>query len=151
MQQANLWLYKNSEEHSAIPSPAVTSEAGPSAVTCQAGSSAVTSEAGSPGFIKPDIRHLKINYVRMKASILGIFLLIIGVQWSFAQNSAAEKEIINLSKVKWQWMSEKNVDSLALLFHEKAVFVHMGGAWGTEQELNIIKGGGIWYKKADIQ
>lgn len=25
-----------------------------------------------------------------------------------------------------------------------------GGAWGTEQELNIIKGGGIWYKKADI-
>jgi hypothetical protein len=26
----------------------------------------------------------------------------------------------------------------------------MGGSWGTEQELNIIRGGGIWYKKADI-
>ncbi len=26
----------------------------------------------------------------------------------------------------------------------------MGGAWGKEQELNIIKGGGIWYKKADV-
>lgn len=26
----------------------------------------------------------------------------------------------------------------------------MGGSWGTEQELNIIKSGGIWYKQADI-
>jgi hypothetical protein len=61
-----------------------------------------------------------------------------------------EQEIIQLSKDKWQWMSDKNVEALAYLYHEKAVFVHMGGAWGTEQELNIIKGGGIWYKKADI-
>jgi hypothetical protein len=69
---------------------------------------------------------------------------------SLAQNSAAEQEIINLSTQKWQWMADKNADSLANLFHEKAVFVHMGGAWGTDQELNIIKDGGIWYKKADV-
>jgi hypothetical protein len=62
----------------------------------------------------------------------------------------SEQEIVNLSKEKWQWMSDKKVDTLAALFHEKAVFVHMGGSWGTEQELNIIKSGGIWYKKADI-
>jgi len=47
-------------------------------------------------------------------------------------------------------MSDKNVEALGNLFHEKAVFVHMGGSWGTEQELNIINSGGIWYKKADI-
>jgi hypothetical protein len=47
-------------------------------------------------------------------------------------------------------MSDKKVDTLANLFHEKAVFVHMGGSWGKEQEINIIKSGGIWYKKADI-
>ena len=47
-------------------------------------------------------------------------------------------------------MSDKNVDKLGELFHEKAVFVHMGGSWGTAQELDIIQGGGIWYKKADI-
>lgn len=47
-------------------------------------------------------------------------------------------------------MADKNADVLSKLFHEKAVFVHMGGSWGTEQELNIIKSGGIWYKKADI-
>lgn len=62
----------------------------------------------------------------------------------------SEQEIIDLSKEKWRWMSERKVDSLAVLFHEKAMFVHMGGSWGTEQELNIIKSGGIWYKKADI-
>ncbi|MBU1097067.1 MAG: nuclear transport factor 2 family protein, partial [Bacteroidetes bacterium] len=55
-----------------------------------------------------------------------------------------------LSKQKWEWMSEKNVDTLDNLFHEKSVFVHMGGSWGKEQEINIIKGGGIWYKKAEI-
>jgi hypothetical protein len=92
----------------------------------------------------------------MKTTILGLFLIILCAQLSFAQNqatksfSAAEQEIVNLSKDKWQWMADKNADALSKLFHEKAVFVHMGGSWGTEQELNIIKGGGIWYKKADI-
>jgi len=62
----------------------------------------------------------------------------------------AEQEIIKLSKEKWQWMADKNVDTLDNLFHEKAVFVHMGGTWGKEQELNVIKSGGIHYKKADI-
>jgi hypothetical protein len=86
----------------------------------------------------------------MKVLILGIFLIMISIQLSFAQNSAAEEEIVKLSKDKWQWMADKNVDTLDNLFDEKAMFVHMGGSWGTEQELNIIKSGGIWYKKADI-
>ena len=47
-------------------------------------------------------------------------------------------------------MSERNVDTLDALFHEKAVFVHMGGSWGKEQELEIIKSGRIHYKQADI-
>lgn len=47
-------------------------------------------------------------------------------------------------------MSEKNVDSLNGLFDEKAVFVHMGGSWGKVQELNVIRTGGIWYKKAEV-
>lgn len=82
--------------------------------------------------------------------IIGFFLIVLGMQCSFAQNSPAEQEIIKLSKEKWQWMADKNVEALSNLFHEKAVFVHMGGSWGKEQEINIIKDGGIWYKKADI-
>jgi len=86
----------------------------------------------------------------MKALILGLFLIAVSAQWSFAQNSSADQEIIELSKKKWQWMADKKVDSLAALFHEKAEFVHMGGNWGTDRELQVIESGGIWYKKADI-
>ena len=66
------------------------------------------------------------------------------------QNLNLEQEVISLSKEKWRWMSERNVDALDALFHEKSVFVHMGGSWGKEQELEIIKSGGIHYKQADI-
>ncbi|MBP6662134.1 MAG: nuclear transport factor 2 family protein [Parabacteroides sp.] len=96
----------------------------------------------------------------MKTKILGFIFLFAMSLNVFAQqkeanttttvNTKAEQEIIQLSKEKWQWMSDKNADALKTLFHEKAVFVHMGGSWGTEQELNVIKSGGIWYKKADI-
>jgi hypothetical protein len=86
----------------------------------------------------------------MKTSIIGLFIVIMSVQLTLAQNSPAEQEIMDLSKDKWQWMAQKNVDLLKDLFHEKAVFVHMGGSWGTERELSIIESGGIWYKQADI-
>jgi hypothetical protein len=66
------------------------------------------------------------------------------------QNVNLEQEVIELSKEKWDWMSECNMDTLDALFHEKSVFVHMGGSWGKEQELVVIKSGGIHYKKADI-
>jgi hypothetical protein len=66
------------------------------------------------------------------------------------QSQTLEQEIIHLSKEKWDWMSECNVDTLATLFHDKAVFVHMGGSWGKEKELEIIQSRGIHYKKTDI-
>ena len=61
-----------------------------------------------------------------------------------------EQEVIDLSEEKWLWMSERNAEALEALFHEKSVFVHMGGSWGKAQELEIIKSGGIHYKQADI-
>jgi len=66
------------------------------------------------------------------------------------QNVNLEQEVIDLSKQKWQWMSERNAETLDVLFHEKSVFVHMGGSWGKEREMEIIKSGGIHYKQADI-
>ncbi|SHN22322.1 nuclear transport factor 2 family protein [Chitinophaga sp. CF418] len=86
----------------------------------------------------------------MKTVTLSLLLTIIGMQWSFAQNSPVDQEIIKLSRDKWQWMADKNVGVLDSLFHEKSMFVHMGGSWGKQQELNVIKTGGIWYKKTDI-
>lgn len=66
------------------------------------------------------------------------------------QNENIEQKIIDLSKEKWRWMAERDVDTLEALFHEKSVFVHMGGSWGKEREMEIIKSGGIHYKQADI-
>ncbi len=64
---------------------------------------------------------------------------------------SAEQEIIDLSKKKWDWMAERNVEALAALFNEKSVFVHMSGLSDKEQELNVIKSGSIQYKKAEVQ
>ncbi|WP_423147988.1 nuclear transport factor 2 family protein [Rubrolithibacter danxiaensis] len=96
----------------------------------------------------------------MKKAIIGMFLFISTVELSFAQAklpgsttdspTKAEQEILDLSKTKWEWMADKNVESLHGLFHEESVFVHMGGSWGKAQELNVIKSGGIWYKKAAV-
>lgn len=95
----------------------------------------------------------------MKTTILGLFLIVVSAQLSFGQPglnptnrvfTATEQEIINLSKDKWQWMADKRTDVLDSLFLGRAMFVHMGGSWGKEQEVNIIKNGFIWYKKAEI-
>jgi len=67
-----------------------------------------------------------------------------------ARSPNAEQEVLSLSKTKWRWMAERNVDSLTALFHDEAVFVHMGGSWGTKQELDVIRSGGIHYKHAEI-
>ena len=84
----------------------------------------------------------------MKTFIVTLFLIIASTP-ILAQN-ALEAAVKELSKEKWQWMADKNVEELTKLFHKDAQFVHMGGAWGTDRELAIIESGGIWYKKADI-
>lgn len=85
----------------------------------------------------------------MKKLLFGILLVAIGLP-SFAQSANIEKEIKELSKQKWQWMADKDVDKLALLFHDKSKFVHMSGSWKKDRELEIIKTGSIWYKNADV-
>lgn len=66
------------------------------------------------------------------------------------QPVGAEQEVLNLSREKWRWMSERDMEALDALFHEKSVFVHMGGAWDKAREIEIIQSGGIHYKQADI-
>jgi ketosteroid isomerase-like protein len=98
----------------------------------------------------------------MNLAIVGLCFLVASVQSpdapqkSIAQpaapiTTAAQQEVIGLSKQKWQWMADRNIDALSALFHEDAVFVHMGGTMSRSQELDVIKSGGIHYKHADIQ
>lgn len=91
----------------------------------------------------------------MKSSIITVLLFLTIVVGTNAQENAKtftveEQTIVDLSNDKWTWMSEKNTDKLAELFHENSQFVHMGGYWGKQQELETIRTGGIWYKKAEI-
>ena len=94
--------------------------------------------------------------------MIGLFLSTLIASSSYAQQSPMpptesiktaenptpeQKEVINLSNMKWDWMADKKVDSLETLFDDKAMFTHMGGTWGKPQELATIKSGGIWYKK----
>lgn len=86
--------------------------------------------------------------------VLGFFMAsiqAINAQQQTTFDEQTKHELINLSKQKWQWMAEKDVESLNELFHENAMFVHMGGTMNKEQELNTIRSGGIHYKYADIQ
>jgi hypothetical protein len=95
----------------------------------------------------------------MKKLLLGL-LFFTSVQWSNAQTSTpntksksdqkTEQELLDLSKQKWQWMADKNVDKLAVLFDDKSKFVHMSGTWKKDEELEIIKTGSIWYKNAKV-
>lgn len=96
------------------------------------------------------------------AMVMTVGLLTMTMQSSYAQQPPTEtiktdsshtpqqQEIIDLSKKKWDWMADKNVDSLKVLFDDKAMFIHMGGTWGKTRELSTIKSGGIWYKKAKV-
>ena len=81
--------------------------------------------------------------------INAILVIFIGTQ-AFAQNTSINQEVLKLSKNKWQWMADQEVDKLQDLFDDKSVFVHMGGSWGKDRELEIIRSGGIHYKKADV-
>lgn len=96
----------------------------------------------------------------MKLAMLAMcFITSIQLAFSQQQNvnsspansiTAEQQQIIDLSKDKWQWMADKDVDKLAILFHDQSKFVHMSGTWKKDEELDIIKTGRIWYKKADI-
>ena len=96
----------------------------------------------------------------MKNVLLSLCILIVATQSLRAQSNqdssskknytADEQEVVILSKQKWLWMANKKVDSLSILFHEKSMFVHMGGSWKKTQEIDVIKAGNIHYKKAEV-
>jgi hypothetical protein len=85
----------------------------------------------------------------MEKNLALIAFLLVSVA-SISAQSTPEKQLLDLSKKKWAWMSEKNTDSLQILFNDKSNFVHMGGTWGKNREIDIIKSGFIWYKKAEV-
>ena len=97
----------------------------------------------------------------MKPRVLLLSCLLAAAQWSCAPppqlastaaiSATAEQHLLALSRDKWRWMRERQLDSLAALFDEKAVFVHMGATMSRDQELDVIRSGAIQYRNAEIQ
>ncbi len=93
----------------------------------------------------------------MKSLFLSLTLAVASSLSCFAQASKEtpatptkdEQAVLDLSKAKWAWMADKDLAKLDELFVEKAMFVHMSGKWGKANELEVIKSGRIWYKKAE--
>jgi hypothetical protein len=99
--------------------------------------------------------------MKVTSSILGLGLFLATAQSAPAQpapasaakasTSAAGQDLITLSKQKWQWMAERNVEALDKVLAEEAIFVHMGATMNKSEELEVIKSGRIQYKDAQIQ
>lgn len=97
----------------------------------------------------------------IKASLLGLILAAATVHTACASHARGNapiagstndaQEVLALSRTKWRLMAERNVDSLAELFHEKAMFVHMTRTMDRTRELEVIRTGDIVYKQADIE
>jgi ketosteroid isomerase-like protein len=86
----------------------------------------------------------------MNKLLLTLSIAFFAISSSFAQSSY-EETIKQLSMDKWQWMSDKDVEKLDKLFDDKSKFLHMSGTWKKDEELDIIKTGRIWYKKATVK
>lgn len=94
-------------------------------------------------------KYTPFKILNMRTLLIAILTITLAAS-SFAQNATIEREIKDLSKAKWEWMADKDVNKLADLFHDKSRFVHMSGSWKKDRELEIIETGSIWYKNADI-
>jgi hypothetical protein len=97
----------------------------------------------------------KLKNSRMKLLILGLSLLMIGMQEVCAQKEKSneeqtKQELIALCRQKWLWMADKEMAQLDSLFDEQAVFIHMGGAGDKAQEMTTIEKGFIHYKHAEV-
>lgn len=93
-----------------------------------------------------------------KSLLVAAVMLVAMATPSFAQFQNFENKthtpeaqpFADLSQKIWDLMAQKDATSLKEIFHPNAMFVHMGGYWGTEQELATIGGGFIYYKQADV-
>ena len=94
------------------------------------------------------------------ASVMLVSLLVTAPSSVMTQSSASaqnqttptpeQQELLELSRTKWRWMAERNVEALENLFHAESVFVHMSGAMSREQELGVIRDGRIQYTHAEV-
>jgi hypothetical protein len=70
---------------------------------------------------------------------------------SFAQSGKAEQQILDLSKRKFDWLVNKNTDSLKYFLDEQVKYIHSNGWTQTKHELiDDCISGKLVYQKIEI-
>jgi hypothetical protein len=86
----------------------------------------------------------------MKQIKIVIVLVVISIS-SFAQTKV-EKQVLELSKKKFQWMTRSQLDSLGVVLDDQLMFVHSNGWTETKKEfIDDIKSGKLKYTQIEVQ
>ena len=87
----------------------------------------------------------------MKKSSFFLTILVHLSVWSTAQSISTEQIILNLSKKKFEWMTNKNIDSLKSVLDDRLRYVHSNGWTQSKQEVfDDFSSGKIDYQKIEI-
>lgn len=87
----------------------------------------------------------------MKRISLVIITLTFLCSSSFAQHGTLEQQILDLSKRKFDWMVNKNLDSLRAVLDEQVKYIHSNGWLQTKQEvIDDCISGKLVYQKIEI-
>ncbi|MBK5278180.1 MAG: nuclear transport factor 2 family protein [Bacteroidia bacterium] len=86
----------------------------------------------------------------MKNRILFI-VLILQTASGFAQNEKIEKYILDLSQRKFEWMLNKNLDSLEVLLDDQVKYIHSNGwAQSKKDVIDDLKSGKLSYQNIKV-
>ena len=69
-----------------------------------------------------------------KTTFLLLFHFLI-ISYSFAQTNMDDKKVLDLSKRKFEWMTHKNLDSLASVLDDNLKYVHSNGWIQSKQDV----------------
>lgn len=85
-------------------------------------------------------------------SFAKISTLLLAVLLSTSLNAQIKGDVSTLHTLKFRWMIERNLDSLAMLLHPKLQYIHSNG-WkeSRDEVLENIRSGKLIYKQVEIQ
>lgn len=77
-------------------------------------------------------------------------LFVLSVVFVFAQ-SKQEKEVLELSRAKFRWLVNKNIDSLKFVLDERLTYIHSNGWVQSKKELiDDLLSGKLTYNKIEV-
>ncbi|NOS56666.1 MAG: nuclear transport factor 2 family protein [Cyclobacteriaceae bacterium] len=87
----------------------------------------------------------------MKPILLVCFVVCRFSMDTLAQQTAQEQQIIEISKKKFEWLVNKNIDSLKIVLDDRAQYVHSNGWIQTKQEvLDDVVSGKLNYQEVIV-